>query len=265
MTTRPSVDPDWATDANHPAGLLAWNGQPNKVQPSAGVVGSGWNPGDNFAVEYENFMLNNHGNYIKYLDRIIKDSNLWLYDDFTGSALNTGLWSTYNAGLTLTSPTLANDDANGGSGVLSMSAASAHASGIASSTIVIGTGDFIWSARYRLVSGAGIDGGVSDFRLGLGIGNNGFSLGANGSVFQLNYNNGAAHFTTALSTSDFTNYHTVTVIRVAGNFNLVIDGAVVFSTANAFALGALQFNVVCIGSSTSLSANVDYMKLWVNR
>jgi hypothetical protein len=124
MGNRPSVAPDWATDANHHAGARPWNGQPNKVAPSAGRVASGFLPEEDFAAEEENFILNNHGQWLNHLVGVSdgRDRDLAVIeDDFTGAVLDTGKWlSTANAALTFVeaAPAIGNAHIDtGGSGV----------------------------------------------------------------------------------------------------------------------------------------------------
>jgi hypothetical protein len=68
MALRPTDAPDWATDATHAAGVADWSGKSNKVKPSAGKIAAGFTPNEDFAVEYENFILNTHGQWINFLD-----------------------------------------------------------------------------------------------------------------------------------------------------------------------------------------------------
>jgi len=74
MSNRPTVAPDWATDVNHPAGSDDWSGQPNKVQPSAGKIAAGMQPDEDFFAEWFNWIENNHGLWINYLDSAIAAS-----------------------------------------------------------------------------------------------------------------------------------------------------------------------------------------------
>lgn len=71
MSSRPSVSPLWATDANYIAGGDDWNGLPNKVQPPAGIVGQGFTPEDYVPAEFVNFELANHGEWLAYIDSIL--------------------------------------------------------------------------------------------------------------------------------------------------------------------------------------------------
>jgi len=72
--TRPTISPDWATDANYPAGGRPWNAQPNKSQPSAGKVGTGFEPENPVAADELNFVLNNHGAWIDSIDAAVSIS-----------------------------------------------------------------------------------------------------------------------------------------------------------------------------------------------
>ena len=65
--TRPSVAPDFATDANYVAAGKPWDGQPTKVTPGA-IKTEGWEPQVGLAAQHVNYMLNNHGDWINFLD-----------------------------------------------------------------------------------------------------------------------------------------------------------------------------------------------------
>ncbi len=64
--TRPSVLADWATATNYSAGT--YSGQTNKSAPPPGNVAEGFNAGYGLPIEWLNYMLNNHGSWINYLD-----------------------------------------------------------------------------------------------------------------------------------------------------------------------------------------------------
>lgn len=66
--SRPTDSPDWATDVNYPSGVDPWNDQPNKVQPASGIIQEGFVPQNYLAAEYLNYLINNHGRWIDYLD-----------------------------------------------------------------------------------------------------------------------------------------------------------------------------------------------------
>lgn len=68
---RPTTLPDWATNPNYGAGSRPWNGQPNKTQPSAGVIAEGFDPESPAYADFMNWLLNNHGQWINYHDAII--------------------------------------------------------------------------------------------------------------------------------------------------------------------------------------------------
>lgn len=61
--TRPTNLPDWATNTNYSVG--PYPGQPNKVQPPAGVVSEGFNPQSPLPAEWVNGNFNNHGSWIR--------------------------------------------------------------------------------------------------------------------------------------------------------------------------------------------------------
>lgn len=69
MPTRPSVAPDFATDANYPAGSDPWSGNPTKVTPGA-VASTGFIPKTMLPAQFINYVLANHADWINYLDQI---------------------------------------------------------------------------------------------------------------------------------------------------------------------------------------------------
>ncbi len=67
--TRPTVFPEFATDAIFPAGADPWSAQINKTYPG-GVAFTGFIPQAALAAEHVNYELNAHGQWINYLDSI---------------------------------------------------------------------------------------------------------------------------------------------------------------------------------------------------
>lgn len=68
---RPTVAPDWATNANFGAGARPWNGQPNKTQPSSGVIAEGFDPENPLFADMLNWAIWNHGEWIKFLESMM--------------------------------------------------------------------------------------------------------------------------------------------------------------------------------------------------
>lgn len=91
--SRPTVVPDWATDAAYTHGPVI--GQPNKAQPSSGEKAEGFIPTDPLFVDYLNFMLNNHAAWINFLDGAMGAGFFGLGTDgdlvFDGSATVLGM------------------------------------------------------------------------------------------------------------------------------------------------------------------------------
>ena len=83
--TRPSVAPDFATDANYVAAGKPWDGQPTKVTPGA-IKTEGWEPQVGLAAQHVNYMLNNHGGWINYLDE--NAGSAGLFGDGSDGALS---------------------------------------------------------------------------------------------------------------------------------------------------------------------------------
>ena len=68
MAGRPTDAPDWATNANFAAGAFDWSGQANKLKPDAGKIADGFDPDEDFYVEWLNWIENNHGQWISFLE-----------------------------------------------------------------------------------------------------------------------------------------------------------------------------------------------------
>lgn len=86
--TRPTDYGEWATDANFPAGSDDWSGQPNKVDPGAGAVATGFIPQNFLAVEEINYLLSIAGKWHEYLDK--EASALDLFGDGSDGDVTVG-------------------------------------------------------------------------------------------------------------------------------------------------------------------------------
>lgn len=69
----PTVSPVWATNTNYSAGTYA--GQTNKSAPPAGNVAEGFNAGYGLPAEWLNYMLNNHGSWLTWLNQAALSSS----------------------------------------------------------------------------------------------------------------------------------------------------------------------------------------------
>lgn len=74
--TRPTVAPDFATDTNYPAGADPWSAQPNKISPG-GIVATGFIPATFLDTSHVNFEMNNHGQWLNYLDTTSQIDAQW--------------------------------------------------------------------------------------------------------------------------------------------------------------------------------------------
>lgn len=63
----PAVSPEFATDATFAAGADPWSGDANKVDPSAPVRAEGFEP-TILPAQWLNYMINNHGAWLKWLN-----------------------------------------------------------------------------------------------------------------------------------------------------------------------------------------------------
>lgn len=65
---RPTDDPQtWATTTNYSAGSDPWSGNPTKSSPSGGVIAVGFTPQQYVPAQWMNYIMNNHGDWLKYL------------------------------------------------------------------------------------------------------------------------------------------------------------------------------------------------------
>lgn len=67
MAGHPQGDPQWAGNATFVSGGDSWDGDPTKVEPSAGRKAEGWEPTQKPPAEFFNWWQNNVGNFLEWL------------------------------------------------------------------------------------------------------------------------------------------------------------------------------------------------------
>jgi hypothetical protein len=66
---KPDPPKRWAeTDSTYTAPGKGWDGDPNKVEPGTDLVDEGWEPGQILAAEHLNYLLNEHAEWLTWLD-----------------------------------------------------------------------------------------------------------------------------------------------------------------------------------------------------
>ena len=80
------VAPTWATDANFNSPGDSWNGDPTKVEPSAGKKAEGWEPSERPPAEFLNWFQNLSGTYLTAL----QDARYTQWDTADSSGLDDG-------------------------------------------------------------------------------------------------------------------------------------------------------------------------------
>lgn len=165
--SRPDTLPEWATDSSFTAPGEDWDGQPTKVEPSAGKKATGQVPETAFPSPEYNWLLGNLSDWVTYFDQ--RRSRLILRDHFTGDDLDLGIW--FNL---VGTPTPIDDDANGGFGAQSLDGTTNVGAGqaIRSCAMALGTLDFCFRARLRTT---GID-ASSQVSVGINDGGNSTTL-----------------------------------------------------------------------------------------
>lgn len=74
--SKPTTVPTWATDTNYDASGKPWNGTPTKVDPVTALKEQGYAPADKPTAQTMNHQLNLIGQWIKFFDDVITDSDI---------------------------------------------------------------------------------------------------------------------------------------------------------------------------------------------
>lgn len=64
---RPTEDPEWASDSAYDAPGKAWDGVDPKLEPPAGLIGEGWEPGVAPNARFFNWLLNLFARWLEFL------------------------------------------------------------------------------------------------------------------------------------------------------------------------------------------------------
>lgn len=71
MVARPTDIPEWASDANYPAGSEAWSGTPTRVEPDPDQLGTGNVPEERPPAQHHNWITGLLADWIAYFAAII--------------------------------------------------------------------------------------------------------------------------------------------------------------------------------------------------
>ena len=249
--SRPTVVPSWATNNNFSSG--PYPGQPTKADPGSGMRAEGFDPAAFLAAEHLNFLVGNHGDWINHHDNMLVGSGFYMYDDFMGSAIDTGRWNTISAGATV-----GDDSSSDGFGALILTATVGNTGPSAlTNGAAVATREFYYSARVRtptynptggfLLFGA--IGGVTTY----------FKTHSGGNWFA---EAAAAHDSGVAASST---YQFLEIYRRSGTLYFAIDGTVVYSEANSSDLGVQSLGAEASYVSANNTLKVDAMKFWIGR
>lgn len=258
MSQRPLVAPGWATDASYPAGIDPWSGQPNKSQPSAGKIGTGFIPNTDVAAEEVNYELNNVAGFSGYLDDSVSGFAFWVKDDFIGNppaAPNDDLWITTIVGAG--SAVQINDDsAGGGLGALrqTVDAGGGEAS-IRTLPLPLGAVDFRISFRVRNVTTTNIQIGM----LSTVVGENAYFQVGPGA----NWHAVVGAVSTDTGVPWLATYQKLEVIRSNGVVYFNIAGVLVYTVA--FAVSITVGKVSSVSTFASGDSRLDSLAAWIDR
>lgn len=88
MSGRPATGPaQWASDDVYDSAGKNWNTKPTKLQPSAGRIAEGFEPGERIPAEFFNWLANNFGVHLQYLDGL--QAQTWS----VAKEINTNVWA----------------------------------------------------------------------------------------------------------------------------------------------------------------------------
>jgi len=239
--SRPTVSPDWATNANFAAGVNPWNGQANKVQPSSGITAEGFVPQTMLPAEHVNYLLNNHGGWIDYLDGILQGLVGIFHEHFdnaipatTVDPINTKFFSAGGGSSNLTFQNYGVVQEASTFGVLQHLATANGASQVLwrGPSLYVGTGDFILTmkartqvhaTRLQALATPGFEIGVLDETLGYYL-----TLNAGSNNTHWAYKHGVVGAPTASSVllTDGTTA-LLQIVRTAGILSFAVNGTVI--------------------------------------
>lgn len=193
-----------------------------------------------------------------YDNKILLGSSFYLSDDFTGSVVDTGKWST-----TTGSPTLTTDTSS--QGILQcLGNSGSNTQLVGALGLQLSTQDFAWFARWK---NGGVTPASGQIKIGLtsGSGSALLSSWSGQANLQLLHGPSGTLFDTGIAVSDTTNYHTIRVRRTSGTMYVVIDGGAEQTVGADTSTGAMEFYAGYASyAGTNAEIWVDRVKLWID-
>lgn len=175
-----------------------------------------------------------------------------VFDHFTGSAIDTGIWST------ISGTSINDDSANGSYGAVRLDSSGGGQS-LVSSNMAFGTGDFLLRARLRVVGAAA---GVMSFGIGSGTPALQFKLNGPTSTnwrVWVDGSESAATNTIAVSSS----YAVLDMVRVGSTVTFLVNGATLHTLSGTYATSLTGSSVSLVAVSGATQTYVDYVQLLV--
>ncbi len=258
--SRPADAPEWASDVNYGAGADPWSATPTKVEPTDGEKDAGATPLTGFGAQQLNWLLNNHANFLNYLESCIFGGDFQLKDHFYKAALDTAIWTAFSSGGS-SDPAIAADGAADGIGAVHPLTAGSGTSSITSAAARVGTNDFGIGSRVRVASSAAIAAFIA---------NNDILL--NGGGFEFGFKTGATNWFASTGGTDTdtgtawaATYQDLKAFRVGGVAYFFINGVLEHSAANVVNYSDATLRAKALFATTNGSMYNDTLSLWVGR
>ena len=201
--------------------------------------------------------MNDIQDLIVSYEKIVRGSDFWLQDDFTGSAVDTGQWKTTGTFAPI------DDHSSDGLGAIDLSVSSGgdHDQRLYTQPMKIGTRDYYFAARVRMAT----LGATGDVRIGI------TDAGSGTSRFFLPEAGGTNWFMNVATVQDSgvaftpTVYQLLEFSRIDGVFEMKIDGVQVYTEANVASLANSVVDLHVEYDANTISLVVDMVKFWVGR
>jgi len=230
------------------------------------MVTEGFDPTDPLAAEHINYLWNNHGRYIGFLDDVLAGSGFYLTDDFLANsfATNVGPWS--DSGIV----TQVDDSAAGAFGALNVNSGGTDGYAYTTVALPVGANDFYLETRIKLDSlgtkfyaafrnGVGLADGTLGFFVSDASGNWQFTSSFSGNPNNFSLDLGLSHTSTG--------YHVFKALRISGVVYCEVDNSGTWLThACPDAPSSIcKFYLQSKYNTVAGGRFVDNIKLWIAR
>lgn len=203
------------------------------------------------------------GNNVQDTINAYFNAGFTLFDDFIKATPDAEIWTLTSSG-GAANPTIANENANGGTGAVHpLTAGSGTSSIISTSGFQIGTKDFGFSTRVRVLLGGDV------VNLGTYISNNAINFVGSATVRMVTGATnwfaviGGAATDTGVAWSS--TYQQLTCFRTGGTIYFYINNNLVYSTAHSADMGAPTLQSKCSFSTNNGSMYNDTLRVWFSR